>query len=120
MARVRYPERIEEASVTSKAIGAGDAIVPPDLGRFLNPISTRGTDYAHHITTGSTGFSDLPTALKRNNLLHYLNMFLRISTQYRDLYMDDNPVNPATLDPYLRQFTMQNQVRKFLIDTIFP
>ena len=25
----------------------------PDFGRLVNPISTRGTDYAHLITTGS-------------------------------------------------------------------
>ena len=24
---------------------------PPDFGRAVNPISTRGTDYAHQITT---------------------------------------------------------------------
>ena len=34
----------------------------PDFGRSVNPISTRGTDYAHLITTGTPGFSDLPTA----------------------------------------------------------
>ena len=37
----------------------------PDFDRSVNPISTRGTDYAHShlITTGTPGFSDLPTAL---------------------------------------------------------
>ena len=44
--------------------GAGGAMAPPDFGRSVNPISTRGTDYAHLITTGTPGFSDLPTALK--------------------------------------------------------
>ena len=35
-----------------------------DFGRSVNPISTtRGTDYAHLITTGTPGFSELPTAL---------------------------------------------------------
>ena len=34
----------------------------PDFGRLVNPISTRGKDYAHLIT-GTPGFSDLPTAL---------------------------------------------------------
>ena len=43
--------------------GAGDAMAPPDFGRSVNPISTRGTDYVHLITTGTPGFSDLPTAL---------------------------------------------------------
>ena len=43
--------------------GAGGAMAPPDFGRSVNPISTRGTDYANLITTGTPGFSDLPTAL---------------------------------------------------------
>ena len=36
-----------------------------DFGRSVNPIPTRGggKDYAHLITTGTPGFSDLPTAL---------------------------------------------------------
>ena len=44
--------------------GAGGAMAPPDFGRSVNPISTRGgADYAHLITTGTPGFLDLPTAL---------------------------------------------------------
>ena len=39
------------------------AMAQPDFGRSVNPISTRGTDFAHLITTGTPGFSDLPTAL---------------------------------------------------------
>ena len=39
--------------------GAGGA----DFDRSVNPISTRGTDYANLITNGTPGFSDLPTAL---------------------------------------------------------
>ena len=42
---------------------AGCAMAHPDFGRSVNPISTRGTDYAHLITSGTPGFSDLPTAL---------------------------------------------------------
>ena len=34
-----------------------------DFGRSVNPISTGGANYANHITTGTPGFSDLPTAL---------------------------------------------------------
>ena len=41
--------------------GAGGAMTPPDFGRLVNPISTRGTDYAHPSTTSSPGFSDLAT-----------------------------------------------------------
>ena len=36
---------------------------PPVFGTSVNPISTGVADYAHHNTTCSTGFSDLPTAL---------------------------------------------------------
>ena len=44
--------------------GAGSAtMAPPDFGRSVNPISTRGTDYVHRITTGTPGLSDLPMAL---------------------------------------------------------
>ena len=102
------------------AVGAGDANVPQNLGRSVNPVLSRGSDYAHNITTGSSGFPDLPTALnpnhiydasrKRNNLLTYLNFFLRINPQLRGLWLNDNPVFPAELEPYLRQF----QVNIFL------
>ena len=44
--------------------GAGGAMAPPDFGRSVNPISTRGTDYAHLTTTSSLGFPDHPTALR--------------------------------------------------------
>ena len=44
--------------------GAKGAMVPQDFGTLVNPISTRVADYAPHITTGNSGFSDLPTALK--------------------------------------------------------
>ena len=36
---------------------------PPMFGRIVNPISTRGADYAHHSTTSPLNFSDLATAL---------------------------------------------------------
>ena len=51
---------------------AGDAaatMVPPYFDRSVNPFSTRGTDYADHISTTPTGFSSLPTAL--NSLTHW-------------------------------------------------
>ena len=35
----------------------------PNFGRSVNPISSRRTNYAHLIITGTPGFSDLPTAL---------------------------------------------------------
>ena len=56
--------------------GAGGAMAPPDFGRSVNPISTRGRDYAHLITTGTPGFSDLPTAL---NCMHAFRFLLHMS-----------------------------------------
>jgi hypothetical protein len=46
----------------SQAWGWG-AKAPPVFGQTVNPISTRGVDYAHHSTTSLPGFSDLATAL---------------------------------------------------------
>ena len=52
-----------------RPVGVGGAMAPQDLGRSVNSISTRGTDYAHHITTGPPGFSDLPTTVSLIYLL---------------------------------------------------
>ena len=39
----------------NRTVGAGGAgagaMVPPDFARLVNTISTRGLDYAHHITS---------------------------------------------------------------------
>ena len=43
--------------------GAGGAMAPPDFGRSVNPISTKGGRLCPLNTTGTPGFSDLPTAL---------------------------------------------------------
>ena len=43
--------------------GAGGALAPPVFGQSVNPISTRGADYAHHSTTSPPGFSNLATGL---------------------------------------------------------
>ena len=44
--------------------GAGGAMAPPDFGRSINPISTKGGRLCPPINTGTPGFSDLPTALR--------------------------------------------------------
>ena len=44
--------------------GPSQAGGAPLFGRSVNPISTRGADYAHHSTTSPHGFSDLATAVK--------------------------------------------------------
>ena len=54
----------------------GCAVAHPDFGRSVNPIPTRGTDYAHLITTGTPGFSDLPTALFYALVLKSLNLYI--------------------------------------------
>ena len=46
-------------------------MAPIDFGRSVNPISAKGTDYAHLITTGTLGFSDLPTALSHTHDVLY-------------------------------------------------
>ena len=40
-------------------------MVPPDFGRSVNPISTRGGRLCPPNNTGTPRFSDLPTALQR-------------------------------------------------------
>ena len=43
--------------------GARVAMAPPDFGRSVNPISTKGGRLCPPYNTGSPGFSDLSTAL---------------------------------------------------------
>ena len=59
-------------------------MAPPDFGRSVNPISTRGTDYAHLITTGTLGFSDLPTVLRSATdlLMKSTNLNVRVVHVY--------------------------------------
>ena len=40
---------------------AGWALAQPEFGSSVNPITTRGADYAHHITASPPGF-EIPTA----------------------------------------------------------
>ena len=64
-----------EATFKSRNVvpgGGGGAMAPPDFGRSVNPISFRGTYYAHLITTGTPGFSDLPTALYKQACPHLI------------------------------------------------
>ena len=52
------------AGVSSLAGGTGCAMAHPDLADQLTLFQPVGTDYAHLFTTGTPGFSDLPTALR--------------------------------------------------------
>ena len=49
---------------------AGCAMAHPDFGNQLTLFQPGGTDYALLITTGTAGFSDLPTALVRSSDIH--------------------------------------------------
>ena len=46
---------------TARAVasrGLGEALAPPVFGQTVNPISTRGADYAHHSNPSPPRFSD--------------------------------------------------------------
>ena len=45
------------------------------FGRTVDPISTRGADYANHSTTSPPGFSDLATAQKGNIIAKEVKVF---------------------------------------------
>ena len=60
--------------------GAGGTMTPPDFGRSVNSISTRGTDYAHLIITGTPRFSDLQTALTIATISLKLTFFKMIQS----------------------------------------
>ena len=54
------------SSYSAAASGwAGWALAHPEFGSSVNPITTRGADYAHHITASPPGF-EIPAA----SLLH--------------------------------------------------
>ena len=58
---------------------AGGAMVPPDFGRSVNPISTKGGRLCPPNNTGTPGFSDLPTALEAEShfcLVHGLTSII--------------------------------------------
>ena len=42
---------------------AGWALAHPEIGSSVNPITTRGADYAHHITARSPEFENLAASL---------------------------------------------------------
>ena len=38
--------------------GVGGALAPPEFGSSVNPITTRGADYAHNFTASPPGFEN--------------------------------------------------------------
>ena len=63
-----WPEPIKailSLDVSDAASGwVGWALAHPEFGSSVNPITTRGADYAHHITASPPGFENLAVALK--------------------------------------------------------
>ena len=45
------------------AAASGWALAHPEFGSSVNPITTRGADYAHHITASPPGFENPAAAL---------------------------------------------------------
>ena len=45
------------------------ALAHPEFGISVNPITSRGADYAHHITASPPGFENPAASLLCNNLL---------------------------------------------------
>ena len=43
---------------------AGWALAHPEFGSLVNPITTRGADYAHQITASPPGFENPAASLK--------------------------------------------------------
>ena len=44
--------------------GGGWALAHPEFGSSVNPITTRGAEYAHHITASPPGFENPAAALR--------------------------------------------------------
>ena len=57
--------------------GAGGAMAPPNFGKLVNPISTKGGSLCPLNNTGTPGFSDLPTALSVKKSLGKFKDFLK-------------------------------------------
>ena len=61
----RKPIELFESCIIRAVVsgGAGGTLAPPEFRRTVNPIPTKGADYAHHITGSTPGFGNLTTAL---------------------------------------------------------
>ena len=55
--------RLVKSSSDAASGWAGWALAHPEFGSSVNPITTRGTDYAHHITASLPGFENPAASL---------------------------------------------------------
>ena len=51
---------------------AGWALAHPEFGNSVNPISTRGADYARHITASPPGFENPAASLQHQCLKYHI------------------------------------------------
>ena len=60
-----YREKKGKVIILSAAASgwAGWALAHPEFGSSVYPITTRGTDYAHHITASPSGFENPAASL---------------------------------------------------------
>ena len=55
-----------------RGVVPGGAMAPPDFGKSVSPISTKGGRLCPPNNTGTPGFSDLPTSLKMAEVIQLL------------------------------------------------
>ena len=59
-------EFYSDAASKWAGLKAGWALAHPEFGSSVNPITTRGADYAHHITASPPGFENPAASLLGN------------------------------------------------------
>ena len=68
-----HSERFSIHTSAAASGWAGWALAHPEFGSSVNPITTRGADYAQRITASPPGFENLAAALvifQKNKLLY--------------------------------------------------
>ena len=85
--------------------GAGEAEALPVFGQTVNPISTRGTDYANHNTTSPPGFSDLAAALTYTwkDAFGVFAALIFCCLPFIGLFKEDEPKHVKNVEVYLSQ-----------------
>jgi hypothetical protein len=79
----RQASRSQGARCNVGAGGAGSAIARIDLANQLTLAQPEGADYAHQITTGNPGFSNLPTALPNTD---FESMQFLTTSKFHELF----------------------------------
>ena len=69
---------------------AGGTLAPPEFGCYVNPIPTRGADYAHHITACPPGFENLTASLEYYAEIMTAHTFLKLHSELFRTYEFSN------------------------------